>query len=1004
MKQVPVWMQDVWESGQFVGNNRPNGRATISKSVLSAEAGNFRRILFDSSEIHYEIPNIISINIDRRLGADAATCTIVFENLVSVDPNDNLDLNYQGGTESPTRRELRELSRPGYYTYRHGIAVGPDGTNPWRHQENPTWSDMFIPNRLVSVFQGYGTDGSGMPSQDSRLTLTGIFLIDSVQYGADGLVTLTCRDLAKLFIEQRLYPPIIPLGDYPLEICADHYETVTETFLYDAYLVPSPGASIIGNNVASHLGNPDSSVAPWYGYNGSVYGHRASHAFDGVWSSYWLSVGNNGPNEVWSYEWIGANTGGNWINRIQIRPKWGGYKCYVGIKQDGKWLGTQIVPYGATSGPAKPNGSNIPYVRTVNIPKGEEWFQIKLDFMYKADEIRLVFTNLAYSGLGTYPYRAGIYDMNAFAETTTTVYEEFQNEGTREVEQFVEGNIDDYTEIVKLFSAWAGFWWPNGPADPFFSQWGGGGSGRVWGDFFYSGAYPVDPPCIPPSYWDNKSIMDGINQIKEILGFIFYIDSYGGVVWRPPNIWKTGNFITGVGYIGEDSILEIDEEKVLMDFGVTIDDANLRSDIIVVSADDPSVYGAYSPGFASGETLPSASDQTDSALLGGQQRIMLVPNYPFGTAGNPQSKAEVEKFAFLVSLWIHWSYRRGRVRIPGYPALEPDDQIRMKERVTSDTYIHYIQGLSSQMDLKGGTWYMDLDTHWLGSGPDDTWIINAKDMHPALFAYLLDIGQISTEVENDTSKWPDSWFEYQPPTVPDDLKRLDGDLSTLFPLPPGVTWPSADFDFESDYDSYSEPPSGGGGGGGGVVFLGSNKAMSTYWGPGPLTGSPGTSPSCDSTKIKSYRFLRAYDGGPGNTHINQTSNINISIDYRAWPAFAKLVEIICEEQWNVKQGGGYFCRGVYKDGGYSTQTWSNHAWGTAVDFNWDDHPYGKASTSSVLTRIGRRAVDQIRTGNGKQVFVWGGNWSTPDPMHFQVTAIPSDLATGVIRTDVTGPF
>ena len=85
---------------------------------------------------------------------------------------------------------------------------------------------------------------------------------------------------------------------------------------------------------------------------------------------------------------------------------------------------------------------------------------------------------------------------------------------------------------------------------------------------------------------------------------------------------------------------------------------------------------------------------------------MLVPNYPF------VSQEEVNKFGFLVSLWIHWSYRASKFRIPGIAALEPDDQVRIYERVTAETFIHYVEGYSSVMNLDQGTWYMDVDTNW----------------------------------------------------------------------------------------------------------------------------------------------------------------------------------------------------------------------------------------------------------------------------------------------------
>lgn len=1024
MRLIPDWMWDLWESGQFTGTDYPNTRATISKNVLKTN-GDFRELLFEQDAIAYEIPNIAQVTIDRNLSADAAQLTLKIRNQGGIDVAANLDETHDGTGSGPTKRELRDLGSPGYFTFRRGLAVDSSGINPWAHDVN-TWVDMFIPNRLIRVYQGYGTDGSGDPALDARLVLTGTFLIDKVDYTASGDITITGRDLVKLLLEQRLYPPIIPVEDYPLEFCADYVETQSGTTTNTTTTtITTEGAQ--GDNVAVHIAtNPDSSSAVWYGYNASVYGHTATHAFDGNESSYWLSVGNSGPTEVWSYEWIGADCGGEPITHIRFKPKWGGYTCYVAVKVNGVWQGTSIVPYGASSGPAYPNGSNIPYLQKITIPSSENWIEIDLGATYQADQIRLIFTNLAYSGLGTYPYRAAVYELQAYSYTPPST-ETVTNTETVEtqVDVLVPGNITDYTDIIKIFCAWSGFYWPYGDPDPTLARWleqstssdpnvAGSTltSGRVWGDFFYSGAYPVEPPCIDPSYWDNKSVMDGINQIKEILGFIFFGDPYGGVVWRPPNIWKTGNYVLGQGYVGQDSIHTVSEDNVLINYGVTIDDRNLRSDIIVVSADDPSVYGAYQPGFALGETAPSATDTSDLALLGGQQRVMLVPNYPFGSGDSERARLEVEKFAFLTSLWIHWSYRRSKFRVPGNPAFMPDDQVRIYERTTSETYIHYLQSVRSTMDLEQGTWYLDMDTHWLGNGPDAEWVVRANEMHPALFVYLREIGQIPDDVEADPTLFPPGWETMPPITIPEDPPRLDTDLDSLFPDPPTIVWPTPEFDTETG-DTYDQgwitPPDSSGSGG--SAYACSNAAKFKYWGPGPSTPQPTSTWNCDTSDLGWYTFMvpwiAAYgsfppEDVPWNTFNGQTDKITLRIDRRAWPAYKLLIEIMVDEEYalDVSQCSSYNCRPVkLLSGGYSTSTWSNHAWGLAVDFNSVDNKYGvRLGAAADLYPVGVRAESEIRCNNGQKVFRWGNWYSTnPDPMHFEVCCTPADLASGVHR-------
>ena len=53
---------------------------------------------------------------------------------------------------------------------------------------------------------------------------------------------------------------------------------------------------------------------------------------------------------------------------------------------------------------------------------------------------------------------------------------------------------------------------------------------------------------------------------------------------------------------------------------------------------------------------------------------------------------------------------------------------------------------------------------------------------------------------------------------------------------------------------------------------------------------------------------------------------------------------------------------------------SRHAWGIAVDVNARLFPYGSKAKQN------GRLVEAFR----RQGFTWGGEWKTPDPMHFEV--------------------
>ena len=70
---------------------------------------------------------------------------------------------------------------------------------------------------------------------------------------------------------------------------------------------------------------------------------------------------------------------------------------------------------------------------------------------------------------------------------------------------------------------------------------------------------------------------------------------------------------------------------------------------------------------------------------------------------------------------------------------------------------------------------------------------------------------------------------------------------------------------------------------------------------------------------------------------------------------------------------GYACRPIA-----NTSTPSNHSWGTAVDINAPTNPRRQRGLPMV-SNIPRRVVD-LWKGHG---FRWGGEFSWPDPMHFE---------------------
>jgi hypothetical protein len=98
--------------------------------------------------------------------------------------------------------------------------------------------------------------------------------------------------------------------------------------------------------------------------------------------------------------------------------------------------------------------------------------------------------------------------------------------------------------------------------------------------------------------------------------------------------------------------------------------------------------------------------------------------------------------------------------------------------------------------------------------------------------------------------------------------------------------------------------------------------------------------------------------------------------------------------------GGYNCRPITGGTGYSL-----HAYGIAVDINWNTNPY--RIDNKLITDMPQEMVAdilRIRTSSGKQVWGWGGNYPNhKDTMHYEIVCTPADLATGIDWNTVNQP-
>jgi hypothetical protein len=733
MRDVPASISSTWLNGTFIGERRPIARVTVQHpkmklwnySLLSAFKTIVSKItakntsvtttfdlhahtkisqtyadyLFSSGGIPLELPNVKSLSWQRSIDSDVADCTIECWNTAplpigTVPTDDELDL-------------------PGWYTYSRG---GSAFSSTWMQTKNQ-WFGMLMPDNIIRTYEGYGHDVTKTAEQDPNLVLTGTWLIDTVEMNADGTLTIKARDLGRILIDQLFYEPVVPKQFYDLGWT--NFSGVYER---------DPATKKLA------VTGMDSSNTPWIG-SGTVQGHKVSYAFDGDPNTYWLSIGNDRPSRRFAYEWVQCKVKKQTVSSVKVRTKKKGYTAYVSVMVNGVWQGTNTINY-HEDGIGR-NGGDIKYVATGNI-NTESYVTIKFASVKNVEAVRVTLGNLQDFGFGTYHYRGGIRDVEVHNEYSKKNTSKGGPAGSNP------GYYNDYTDIVKLLCAWGGLFWPTtgrqrhsdatGTYYPIFpttsdtSVLGKGVKGRVWGDFQQSGTSGAVP--LDASSFDKKSLMECIGVIKDILGFIFWIDETGAAVWRFPNTVDYGCMVSTMskrpgykpGYAHP-----INETSVLMTLDCTIDSANVREMIFV--GDGLGKIGAFAPGWNPNPTgLRRIGGWTDAGFGEGGS----------GLTNGKEAIAQCQLMADLISLQELFTYRTDRIRIPANPAIQIDDQVRIVEKTTAEGYRHYVKSIASSLDMGTGQWTYDLETNWLGYSPDARWVFQKSQTYQATQDYLSD--------------------------------------------------------------------------------------------------------------------------------------------------------------------------------------------------------------------------------------------------------------------------
>lgn len=283
------------------------------------------------------------------------------------------------------------------------------------------------------------------------------------------------------------------------------------------------------------------------------------------------------------------------------------------------------------------------------------------------------------------------------------------------------GNALDYSDLIYDFLIWAGFYYDSFPATA-QPQLGGGpapepgaaGFAQVHGVIETTGTFPEDG--LPDDLFDKRPVMDAITEIRNAIGFLFWVGPEGECFFKAPNWYQPGNFDENM--VHQAFVPEIDEKVQLTAYSVTLSGENLRSEIVIGSEAVPPVppFGSAAETYAdyrdalSRTTIYEPTEQRE--LLHGMHLPAMWIN---GAFSDPD---EQEAMAQLIAMHIYYRGRQGSVTIVGNPNLSVDDQVRIIERQTSETYLHYIRGISSSLDNKTGVFTMTLTTHWLGDGND----------------------------------------------------------------------------------------------------------------------------------------------------------------------------------------------------------------------------------------------------------------------------------------------
>lgn len=734
----PIW--DIWKTGRYVGDQIVVGAVTVEPDYWLTESlwTNISRLNVtgrtskspirwwrkaDDDQIEWIVPNVLYVDGSVSMDSDAGEATIAILN------------QKMHGNEEP-QHTSNQLGRRGYYSPGYGgtrlrserqtrirptYGVGTGEANArWGHEHND-WYGVLSEGALVRTYEGYWhkdietieelreAQAAGM------VAVSGTWLVDTVdEASVSGELQLKCRDMAKLLLEQKMVPPFMPFWHYPLRYLRWKYEMRTRP--------GRPGDPVEFKRLRCTY--RDSSGDRWYpsrvvpGKGAPIHGHYPVQAIDSSRDTYWLSVGNSHGSKPFAYDWIEFDTHSQQVNAIKMNTWGAGYQVFISVMENGVWQGTNTIPYDHTpllAGLGSPNqptvvdtGADIKYVHQSGAggQSGSQYtaaMTVILPRTYKAQRIRITMHNHVKTPWGPWYYRCGIRDFYPAKVGFKAVSEEVK----------VPGNYTDYTDIVRDIVLWAGFWLlPEN--DGFGNHYEPAGRyPQVYGNLETTGAWSDEP--LPADMFDKVAPMEAINAIKEIVGYTAGCDAEGAFYFTSPNWWQAGNIDETGRHVG--FIPEIDELLLLMGWTSNRTDQHARSEV-TIATEDPTAMLLSTKKF-------TYRPPTRDVLRG-----MVKPAW--WVNGTFQSDSEQQRMAELISMHIWFQSRSGSCDAPHNPLLWIDDQVRIYEETTGQTFIHHVRGKKWRHDYRTHQSTMTLTTAWLGTS-SDLWAIQRGTRIPRMW-------------------------------------------------------------------------------------------------------------------------------------------------------------------------------------------------------------------------------------------------------------------------------